>query len=186
MRDENRVVAEAGRAGHLAQGDTTFVLAAGQFQAYALGDRDHADEAGAASFRRRVAQRVQQLLTPLRHAQVGAAPARRINAGRAIQRIDEEAGVVGEGRQAAVGGPDPRLVRRVGLQAVAVFGDVEVLQAQVRGTDQLQRQRRQQLAILLQFAGVAGRDEQGSQGLILRDRLSVKPPVVSVAPSSPL
>ncbi len=101
LRDEDRVVAEAGGAGHLRLGDAARIVAAGQLQAFAPGDGDHAAEAGAALRRRQVAQRLQQTLAPLRHAQAGAAPARGVDAGRAIQRIHEESGVVRQRWQAA-------------------------------------------------------------------------------------
>src|SRR6185436_19375128 len=87
-----------------------------------------------------------------------AGPARRVNAGRAVQRIDHEAGIVGKGRQLRGFGGGDRLDRRIGAKGVAGF--LGLSQTQLTRGNRLDAMRREQFPHLGELAGIVGRDHE--------------------------
>src|SRR6185437_9925690 len=83
---------------------------------------------------------------------VGSSPARRVNAGLAIQRIDHQAGVVGEGRLAGRLGCGHRLDARVLGESLSGFGRF----AEPQFADRLRRDAvgREQFAHFGELAGI--------------------------------
>ena len=104
---------------------------------------------------------LQQALDP-RHRRVEIlgrpGPARRENSGRAVERVDDEAGIVGEGRQLRGLRRRDRLDPRIGDKTVA--GLLGLGEAELAGRDRLDAMRRKQFPHLGELAGIMGRDHE--------------------------
>ena len=125
------------------------------------GDAQRGNEMRLALRRRGGAALLQQALDP-RHRGgkiLGRpGPARRENPGRAIERVDHQSGIVGEGRQLRGLRRRHRLDPRIGAKGVA--GLVGLAEAEFAGRDRLDAVRRQQFAHLGELAGIVGRDHE--------------------------
>src|SRR4051812_46129064 len=111
--------------------------------------------------RRRGAALLQQPLDP-RHCRgeiLGfPRPARRIDAGCAVERVDHEAGIIGEGRKLRGLRRGDRLDRGVGAKARS--GLLGFVEAKLAGRYRFDTMRRQQFAHLGKLAGIVGRDDE--------------------------
>ena len=87
-----------------------------------------------------------------------AGPARGEDPGRAVERVDGDARIVGESRQLRGLCRGDRLDLRVGGKAVA--GLVGLAEAEIAGRDRLDAVRRQQFPHLGKLAGIVGRDHE--------------------------
>ena len=158
---ERRIIAETGGAARrpdqssIGAGLDLFEMAVGP------GDAQRGYEMRLALVRRGGAAFLQQTLDPAhrRHEILAlAGPARREDAGCAVQRIDHEAGIVGKGRQLRRLGGGDRLDRRIGAKRLAGFlGLAEAQFARGNGFDAM---RRQQFPHLGELAGIVGRDHE--------------------------
>ena len=158
-RLEDRVVAEAGRPARRID-DCAEDAALEQFlMPIRPGDHQRRDEMRLALFRHgRAALGEFGLHTGQSRGEVLArtGPVRREQAGRAVERVDADAGIVGQRRQAGSVGRRHRLDRGVLGEHVAVL--LGLGQAELAGRDQLDAIGGHQLAHLAQFALVMGRD----------------------------
>jgi hypothetical protein len=125
------------------------------------GDAQRGDEMGLAPVGRGCAALLQQPLDPAhrRHEILAlAGPARRVDTGRAIQRVDHEAGIIGKSRKLHRIRRRDRLDRRIGAKRAAdFFRFVEAEFARGNGFDAV---RRQQFPHLGKLAGIVGRDHE--------------------------
>src|SRR5579872_1020417 len=85
-------------------------------------------------------------------------PARRIDAGRAVKRFDDEAGIIGEGGELCGAGCGLRLDPGIGRKALAgLFGLREM---KIAGRNRRDAMGREQLAHLGELAGIMGGDHE--------------------------
>jgi hypothetical protein len=90
-------------------------------------ERDHAAEAGGPPRHRHAAQTLEQELEPSPVVEPGAAEARRVEPGRAVERIDLDPGVVAEGQGVRQRRGSARLHERVlGVRRPGLFGQTGV------------------------------------------------------------
>src|SRR5262249_26386067 len=119
---------------------------------------------------RRIRAAARQLLLDLTHRAgkvlVRPGPARRMNAGRAAEGVDRKPGIVGEGGQAGRASGGFRLDARV--LAKARSGLFRLSQAERARRHRLDAERRQQLAHLLQLAGIVGGNHQAAVDAAMR------------------
>ncbi len=97
-----------------------------------------------------------------------AGPARRVNAGRAVQCIDHEAGIVGKGRQLRGFRGRDRLDRRIGAERLAGF--LGLAEAEFACGNRLDAVRRQQFPHLGELAGIVGRDHEPAGDSTVHER----------------
>jgi hypothetical protein len=89
-----------------------------------IDERHATDEARAALRARQAPQRVEQLLVVLSVGCIWTGEATREDAGRAVQRVDFETGVVGERPESALLGVETRLLHGVLFERRAVLGSL--------------------------------------------------------------
>ena len=114
--------------------------------------------AGPAWWRRAPAAGARSALIAAMKSLPSSGPARRVDAGRAVQRIDHEAGIVGKGRQLRGLRRRDRLDRRIGAKRLAGF--LGLAEAEFARGNRLDAMRRQQFPHLGELAGIVGRDHE--------------------------